>query len=573
MITANLTRAGRLWACALWVLVPCLFAVLPARVQAEEIPPELTHPRLLEIPEPKAEPKAVPYVVPRTPSGELPAEAESVRFVLSDIMVDGNTVISDTELKDLYVTRLGSEISLAEVYAIARDLTALYRARGYILSEVIVPPQRIGASGAVHLQAIEGYISSYRIEGTEGDPKLNEMIGRHMAKIVDQKPLESKTLERYLNLLNDRPGVRVRTVLAPAEAAAAPGAAMATVQIERVRLDGALSFHNQGSENLGKNRGSILMGFNRLLSAGDRTEVGVSQSLFNNQITAANVAETVWLGSEGVSVRAFGRYTRSNPDIDNLGVNLDVKGETVAAGLEVNYPFIRKRDLNVTFTGGAEYLSSEVESLGSQLSEDELRVLKATLNVDFADRTGAITASRFDVRQGLDVLGASDDPTKQSRADGNSDATTLSFTLVRNQPVYGRISLYGVVSGQYALSETLAPEEFSVGGSEIGRGYEPSEVSGDHGLGAALELRYSDSVGSKLLSNYQIFAFVDGGKVWEIGNQNTGASSVASTGGGVRLNLGNVATVYGYVAFPIGGDVSVEGDSDPRAFGALTIPF
>jgi hemolysin activation/secretion protein len=83
----------------------------------------------------------------------------------------------------------------------------------------------------------------------------------------------------------------------------------------------------------------------------------------------------------------------------------------------------------------------------------------------------------------------------------------------RVQAVKGPFSLYGIVQGQWAFNPLLASEQFTFGGSQLGRGYDVAELIGDKGLAGSLELRYDLAVG-KVLQNLQLYAFYDAGMIW-----------------------------------------------------------
>src|SRR5690606_32946288 len=111
-----------------------------------------------------------------------------------------------------YRDRLGTKISVAEVYRIATAITARYRNDGYILSRTIVPPQTI-QGGIVHLRVIEGYIDGFRIEGNPGDARGR--IEQYGTAITGTRPVTASVLERYLLLINDLPGISAQAVLVP----------------------------------------------------------------------------------------------------------------------------------------------------------------------------------------------------------------------------------------------------------------------------------------------------------------------------------------------------------------------
>jgi hemolysin activation/secretion protein len=183
-------------------------------------------------------------VVPeiRTPApAALPDALKAVRVRLKEVSIEGSAVLMEQAwaLANRYV---GREITAAEIFELARELTALYRNAGYILSQVIVPPQTL-SDGRLSLRVVEGYIANVRIEGdTEVSGKLAELGD----KIKASRPLKAGDLERYLLLANDLPGVRVRAVLSPSPAGV--GAADLTLVATVRKIDGSLSLDNYGSK-------------------------------------------------------------------------------------------------------------------------------------------------------------------------------------------------------------------------------------------------------------------------------------------------------------------------------------
>ena len=62
-------------------------------------------------------------------------------------------------------------------------------------------------------------------------------------------------------------------------------------------------------------------------------------------------------------------------------------------------------------------------------------------------------------------------------------------------------------------------------------------LQGDHGIGAALELRYDFRFEDSLVQSMQPYVFYDAGEIWDIRGGIVGGSSLASTGFGVRVML------------------------------------
>ena len=72
-----------------------------------------------------------------------PEGAEKITFELRDIEIAGASAYGEDELRALYADRLGQTITLADLYTIAGDMTRKYRNDGYILTQIVVPPQTI----------------------------------------------------------------------------------------------------------------------------------------------------------------------------------------------------------------------------------------------------------------------------------------------------------------------------------------------------------------------------------------------------------------------------------------------
>src|SRR3569833_1108152 len=84
-----------------------------------------------------------PQAMPAPIVQAAPAKADEVRFVLKQVKLEGATVYTEDQLRPYFADLIDKEIALSEIYALADRLTARYRNDGYILTQVIVPEQRI----------------------------------------------------------------------------------------------------------------------------------------------------------------------------------------------------------------------------------------------------------------------------------------------------------------------------------------------------------------------------------------------------------------------------------------------
>ncbi len=240
-----------------------------------------------------------PIAIPET-TQTPPANAADIRFQLTQMTVDGVSVYPADAVRRTYADALQREVTLADIYKIVDSLTARYRNDGYILSQVVVPAQSV-EHGVIRLQAIEGYIADVRVEG--GDADLRARVGRYGQKIRAIRPLTAAALERYVLLLNDLPGVRVRAVLAPAST---PGASELVLQVSQHAVQAGFSADSRGSTAQGRQRLFGDIDGHSLLGGASLTELR-TVTTGDPELVYVGLAHDQWLGAEGDKVSVSGQ--------------------------------------------------------------------------------------------------------------------------------------------------------------------------------------------------------------------------------------------------------------------------
>lgn len=513
-------------------------------------------------------------IVPQGAESSAPEGADLITFTLTAIEVDGLTAYPPSTFDDIFAPLYGTKVSLAQVYGIAAEIQRRYRNDGYFLSRVLVPPQHI-VGGRVRLDVAEGHVDRVEIQDDVGG--VQKLLESYFSHITAEKPLRLQTLERYLLLANDVPGIDVKGILQPSQETT--GAARLVVTAKRKKLDGLVLIDNIGSTFTGNweiagraisnsfTRFGESLGLTALISS---PEKGIREDQDNQMVGALNGSFRV--GGDGAYVNTLISYGNSNPG--SIISEFDYKSTQLLASLGVGYPIIRSRDHNLFVESGFDYIDSDTNVFTDvEFVRDRIRTLWLTASYDFRDRWRGSTYLSLGVRQGLEWLGASEaeDPLL-SRYDAQGAFTSLRATASRIQGITEHWSLYGIVSGQYAFQPVLSEEEFDVGGIDFGRGYNPKEISGDRGVGLTTEIQYTRPSASSFLDRYQGFAFFDFGSVWQSGVDLT--QSLSSAGGGLRGWFARDLSMELLVAKPLTRPSQrADGTKDPQLLFRLIALF
>jgi hemolysin activation/secretion protein len=507
--------------------------------------------------------------VPTASGPAAPAGAETQRFALSSLSVEGVTAFSDDEIRGLYADRLGTEISLADLFGIAQEITRLYSDSGYPLSVAFVPAQEI-EGGAARIKVHEGYVAEVEITGDAGSsrPALDRLAGR----LMGERPLSARTLERYLLLANDLPGVSVQAVID--RASAEPGAIKVIFAVERRQVNAALTINNRGSAAIGPIRVQTSAAMNGLMLSGDRLRGDIVQTTDGDELSFFALGYDVPLGDDGFRFGFVGSWSDSNPGTEVLEA-LSFNSDGWTAGFEGSYPVIRSRSRNLILGGSLDYkeLESRFDSVIN--SRDVLWAGRANLAFDTMGSAGGVSSLFLQLSQGFDVgeATAKGDP-DASRARGTAEFFSVLMDAGRVQPLGdGSVELALASRLQIAGQKLLASEECGYGGAAMGRAFDNFEISGDHCFLASAEIRRREPtviVGDLLIAPY---GFVDVGHVWTHGAAAPGQESAMdaqSLGGGFRFSLGESLSAYLEYAQPFSHDVTLEENRDARLFVGLT---
>lgn len=478
---------------------------------------------------------------PGTAFSQTPApdNADQIFLTLKKITLRGTEVYAPADLEHFWTDKVGSEIPLSEIYAIADRITKFYQDQGYILARAYIPAQEI-ESGEVNIAVAEGTIADVRFEGPF---PVRGPLADALADLRGQSPLKIRQIERWTLHLNDFYGAQFRVVFknaADLKEPALPADSVVIVLVgeKKKPVNAALTYDNSGSRYLGPNTVTATASINYGDTHFQRTQLSYTASAPTRELHMATIEHDIPLNARGLEAQFDAQKIDGRPGYSLK--KFDIKSESKQFGAALQWAPIRQRDENLTLRGKFSAQNATTDIVNTNLSEDRVRVFRLSARYENL-APGAMNAGEIRLDKGLDgLLGASEKgDLNLSRAQGNPGFTKLGASLSRRQQILDDYEIVADMSGQYSATPLLSSEEFGYGGPAFGRAYDPSEIVGDKGFSAALELRRAPY--SFAFIDVQPYIFYDFGKVWNIDTGQPKTESGASAGIGARASAENLS--------------------------------
>ncbi|MBW4707474.1 hypothetical protein KX928_06710 [Roseobacter sp. YSTF-M11] len=536
----------------------CVMLPVAASAQAPQVPPlPETAPdtsRQVEPPRPSVEAGAV------TTTGNGPS------FVLNGIVLEGLSALDQADISPIWEGLIGARVTVQTLDDITRQISAAYRARGYVLSQAILPAQTVD-NGLVRIVVVEGFIDQISYSG--GATNQQELVTEYFDPVAQERPLKLTTLERSVLLSRDAVGSvnagSVETVLGPSPDTF--GAADLNVQIEQQPISGYFSIDNRGSRLYGDwTLGAGVRSFNAL-GFNETLDGNIALAPEDTALAFASVSADIPLRGlsntllDGARLRFGGNVFRGDPDLAEAGAatGLSSISDQTELTAQLVVPFVRARSENLFGRIGFTLRDSETETalVGlTTVEEDRLAIVEAGVTWDIADRLGGISLVDLSLRQGIDVAGAQVSAT--GPAAGDINFTAAQFTLSRLQALGSSSwSVFGEITGQLASGVQPNSERFYLGGASIGRGFAPGNTSGDSGYAGRAELRRA--INPQTLGTFadaaNVYAFIDYGRAYDRSLSRDGQQweNLGSIGVGAQISLNTWLSVTPQIIRQISG--------------------
>ena len=420
---------------------------------------------------------------------------------------------------------VGTRLTLKTIQGIAAAVQAIYAKSDAALYTVLVPSQGF-ADGTMQVRVIEGHIGKVVIDDEHGRLRTS-LVRKYAQNLTHERPLRRATLERYLSLIRDIPGLTVEAAFLPS---AAPDAVTLGLKLKEKRTNLVFSADNRGTALLGDFQYQAQLTANGLLQQGDQTVLTAASAGDFDRYRYVSASHSTPLDADGTRLALNAGYLRTRPS------HSVVSGDARLAGVQLSRPLVRGYKRNLYATLGIDGVDSDNAAFGNLIAREHSRAARGALSWSVVG-TNDVASASLTVSRGLDALGASN----------AGNFVDLTFTKANGRVTYDRalgktFVLHLKAAGQYSQDRMPSVETFTLGGDEFGRAFDYSTLLGDKGVAGSAELGWTPQSGlPKLFKGSTLYAFVDGGTL-RLNPRGAFAGltqSLASTGAGFRLALGS----------------------------------
>lgn len=478
----------------------------------------------------------------RAAEPQVAQPTQTQEYMINSIIISGNKALPDTEFVDLIEEYSSRPLSQQDLSTLATRIAVRAQFQGYIFATATVPSQDLDL-GVLRVNLNEGTIDEIRLEGAQ-----DAAIARQLAPLQSGTPVTREQLERRLLLADDISGVRVIDTEFKQEGERG----VLIVKTRRTKTSAYVEARNNGSRQVGPIRARIDLDFNGLLNSADEVDVSFGTTpLQPSELQFARGSYKIVVDASGLELGAHLSYSSTEPG--DFLAQREIEGRFLRAGVSAQYPLKRSRDLSVWVVGEFEVTDLRQNREGQLARRDRVPTVSAGLY-----SRGKLAGGRFNGRlmatRGLDVLSATapGDP-RATRLDASARFTSLNGFFSWSRSLAGSFSVALGARGQLAADPVLATEDIGIGGTSFLRGYDFNERSGDSGIMGFSELRYNWRGKGFWLPRGQAYVFADGGVVSNLEN-GFGSGSLASAGGGLRLDVTRDLDLGVEVAVPLTGE-------------------
>lgn len=427
------------------------------------------------------------------------AATAETRFDILEFVVEGDTALGAAAIERAVYPFLGPQRGAADADGARKALEQAYQQAGFLSVNVVLPPQRIDASGLVRLQVLQAPVDRLRVTGAQFT--LPSRVRDALPSLAPGSVPNFEEMQEELSRLSRQSADREFTPIVAA--GERPGTLAVEIKVQdRPPLHGSVELNNKQSPGTRAGRLEAGLQYDDLFQRSHGVSLNwVVSPRSPSQSNILSLGYHLPVGGEGD--RLFLSYLHSSSNTPTpLGGATVARGDTwrlrwrdelrgldgLSHALSWGLTLRRLRDANLDVAGasvpapGLHYptLHAGYELDLSSAAPDAGAASGSTrLQLDW-------TMSLSDLsRRMVDCAGVRLEQFACKRAAASPGFQVLGLQLAHREPL-GKAWLGARIQAQFADRPLVPAEQVVYGGQDSVRGYQEGEQAGD--LGAALRL-------------------------------------------------------------------------------------
>ncbi len=501
--------------------------------------------------------------------------AESQRFVVNRIVVEGEHPIPESEIQEMVSPYLGEQDGFLDLRNAAQVIEEALQKRGLPFHRVIIPAQRT-TSGTIRFEVIAFKLDQVQVEGNEHFTSRN--VRAMVPALRPEQTPDPRELARALQLANTHPVKQVGLTVKRSQKPRHINAVINVRDQSPHQLFASLA--NRGSEDTGDQRLSVGYQYSNLFNRDHSVTMSYTTSPGHwDDVQQYGLNYVMPLYGIAGELSAF--YTSSDVDSGVIAQFFDVSGSGEFYGLRYTQflPQIgdfrhrirvsvedRKFDSDTTFF-------SPTTNVGTPIGTD---VRSQPVGVEYIAEIVRPNANYvFNVSYNINAFFSSDNTEAAYGGTGTGDGSRVGADKNWDVIRFGASVDYkfpnawlfrGRFTGQRSGEPLIPGEQFGLGGADSIRGFDEREVAGDDGYHLSLEAWAPPNK-----TGIQMLAFADGGYGyrWETAPGDAEALTLTSFGVGARWSPTRRLSMSADFAYVTNGAGNVESGSSKFHFTVL----
>ena len=515
----------------------------------------------------------------QTESGFTTEELDEVGGYLKRFVVNGENAadLSAEKAKELArlvrLQRSKRGLTYGDIEAIAEEVTAFYRSKGFFLARAYVPAQDV-VDGVISLTIFEGRLGKILTDASEFEAGgySEHLITSSINKLVG-KAVYGAAVEEEIYLLNDFAGISALGYFSQ-------GDALGDTNLRiRIRDQKKWALFSRAD-----NHGTIFSGNRRLYTVfewlspfgrGDVVSMGYLKSTtLDSDINIGDTDIGIFsyriplTPKTGVKIAVEYNDFTVNPDGDDTLASLDLRGVNHVGSVSVWHKLLRSRKRNVSLGAALTDKQTKIESTHDlqAANRDHAYGLELSVQTDFLNESPKmlnIVNARIRYSNIVDEV---DEGRGSNHYALGADSSSLFLIPMPYIEADTRLLFHS--KWQYSESSLIGLDRTSLGGVSAVRAYTTADFSADKSAFASVEWfvpfaeRFNaDVLGQKLNNLLQWGVFYDYGygerNSFEGGIQNT---KVTLSGGGLLFKLTWRDQFSSQISFSYPGLSTIEND-------------